>query len=172
MEKADVKQMAISLAVIFFIVTGCNNKPATTDISAEMDTMINMTDTSKMIDVKKYEGCLAYTKNNDTVFLSLAIKNGRVSGRLVYNLYEKDKNTGGINGAMHGDTLLADYSFLSEGSRSVRQVIFLKKGNILQEGIGGMKEQGSRLVFTNTAEVSFNDNIFLEPVDCNSFHNK
>jgi hypothetical protein len=38
-----------------------------------------------------------------------------VVGNLCYRFFEKDKNDGTVIGKLQGDTLIADYTFMSEG---------------------------------------------------------
>lgn len=110
--------------------------------------------------------CYKYVKGKDTITASLIIDAQKVSGNLVYNLYEKDTNTGTILGTIKGDTLLADYTFQSEGQESIRQVIFLRKGKILTEGYGESKQEGNKFVFLNPKAIQFTSNTVLKEVSC------
>ncbi|WP_187270114.1 hypothetical protein [Pontibacter qinzhouensis] len=113
------------------------------------------------------EQCYSYTSNTDTIWLHLTnTGSNAVSGTLVYNLHEKDKNTGTISGQMSGDTLFADYAFQSEGSNSVREVAFLKKGNTMVEGYGEVEEQDGRMVFRNRGNLTFGDATVLTETAC------
>lgn len=110
--------------------------------------------------------CFAYTKNRDTVMLSLKFRGDQVSGDLIYSLFEKDRNSGTVNGKMLGDTLLLDYNFGSEGRQSVRQVAFLKKGDQLKEGYGEVLEKNGKVEFKQPAGLKFDGIIVLHQVDC------
>lgn len=110
--------------------------------------------------------CYKRIKGKDTVEISYVVDNNIVKGQLVYNYFEKDKNSGAISGTFHGDTLLADYAFMSEGIRSVRQVIFLKKINTLTEGYADMEEKDKRMQFKNLSDIKFPDSILLIRTDC------
>lgn len=110
--------------------------------------------------------CYAYIKDRDTAKLSFMSTNGITTGELSYNLYEKDSNKGIIEGEMKGDTLLAEYTFNSEGKQSVRQVAFLKKGNQLVEGFGDVEEKNGKMIFKNTSTLVFGNSIVFEKVDC------
>lgn len=86
--------------------------------------------------------CYAYENGNDTVQMSLNINGERVTGELTYMLFEKDSNRGQVKGTFSGDTLTADYTFQSEGMRSVREVIFVKNGSSLRDiGLTGFELQ-------------------------------
>ena len=110
--------------------------------------------------------CYRYIKNKDTVILKTRSANGLVTGTLIYNFYEKDKNTGMIEGKMDGDILFADYIFNSEGVKSVRPVAFKKTGNQFIEGYGETEERNGKITFKNKDSLNFEHSITLTPFDC------
>ena len=101
-------------------------------------------------------GCYVYTGNGDTILLNLREKNGSVSGKLIYQLDGKDRNSGTIVGSMREDVLLADYTFRSEGLISRRQVAFKKKGTTFRDGTGEMTEKNGKMWFSNPDKLKFN----------------
>lgn len=113
------------------------------------------------------QDCYSYIKGKDTAQLTL-ITTGMVStGELSYKWFEKDKNNGSIAGEMRGDTLVADYTFNAEGKQSVREVVFLKKGDQMLEGFGEVEEKEGRVRFKDLSQVQFNNTIIFEKVACN-----
>lgn len=112
-------------------------------------------------------GCYVYTGNGDTIHLELREKNGSVSGKLIYQLDGKDRNTGTILGSMREDVLLADYTFRSEGITSVRQVAFKKKGATFRDGTGEMIEKNGKMWFSNPDKLKFNTGPILAKTVCN-----
>lgn len=112
------------------------------------------------------ELCFGSALKQDTILLNAKTDGALVTGSLTYNLFEKDRNSGTISGKLSGDTLLADYSFMSEGRESVRQVVFLKKDTLLLEGYGNMKELEGKFVFENLKEVKFGNGIVLQKTAC------
>ncbi|SOD18188.1 hypothetical protein SAMN06297358_2871 [Pedobacter xixiisoli] len=110
--------------------------------------------------------CYAYVKGKDTAQLTL-ITTGIVStGELNYKWFEKDKNMGSIEGEMHGDTLIANYTFNSEGKQSVRQVVLLKKGDQFVEGFGDVEEKDGKVRFKDLSKVTFDNAIVFEKTVC------
>ena len=110
--------------------------------------------------------CYSSTRNRDTVLLHINISGEKVQGELEYNLYEKDRNKGTLEGVLKGDTLIADYKFLSEGVESVREVAFLKKGNDLIEGFGEAEEKKGKIMFKDIRALNFDNSFILQKVDC------
>ena len=91
---------------------------------------------------------------------------GAVTGSLSYKFYEKDSNKGEIDGKLNGDTLIADYKFMSEGILSTRQVIFLIKDSTATEGYAAMEEKNGKMVFKNINTVDFTKGIVLRKTTC------
>ncbi|MES2746864.1 MAG: hypothetical protein V4648_00705 [Bacteroidota bacterium] len=110
--------------------------------------------------------CYEYVQGNDTIQASLLVQSNTVSGDLTYKLFEKDKNSGTIAGTLKGDTLVADYTFQSEGTTSVRQVAFLRKNKSLIEGYGESEEKESKMVFKTNAKLNFSENMILNEIPC------
>lgn len=110
--------------------------------------------------------CYEYVQENDTIQASLLIESNNVRGDLVYKLFEKDKNSGTIVGTIQGDTLIADYTFMSEGTTSIRQVAFLRKNKSLIEGFGESEEKDGKMVFKDKSKLNFSENMILNLIPC------
>ncbi|MBC7914165.1 MAG: hypothetical protein H7Y07_08580, partial [Pyrinomonadaceae bacterium] len=138
-----MKKTALYLIVLAISITACNtpNQKSETTDSAEN------TEKDSLISGNVSSECYAYKNNKDSVYMHLKDSAGMISGNLSYNFYEKDSNKGTINGQMKGDTLVADYTFMSEGVVSVRQVAFLKKGTDFVEGYADVEEKNGKMVF-------------------------
>lgn len=110
--------------------------------------------------------CYSYTKDSNRVMMHISIVDNKVSGDLKFEYYQKDKNNGKITGEMKGDTMLADYTFWSEGIQSTREVAFLKKGNEWKEGYGDVEEQFGKMVFKSRAALDFENSVVLKKTEC------
>lgn len=122
-------------------------------------------DTAGTIPVAE-QACYTYVNGKDTADLTL-ITTGIVStGELNYKWFEKDKNMGSIEGEMHGDTLIVNYTFNAEGQQSVRQVVFLKKGDQLLEGFGDVEERNGKTQFKDLKKLDFSKPIAFQKVAC------
>jgi hypothetical protein len=84
---------------------------------------------------------------------------------MLYQLKERDRNNGTLQGTIKGDTLIADYTFSSEGMVSVRQVAFLKQQEGLREGFGELKQKNNQWVFANPRALQFTGFV-LTPAAC------
>lgn len=137
---------------------------------ASCNTQVKETETNSSIitnsDEPSSTNCYLYAGSDDTVSLNLTRLGDSITGSLVYNLKEKDKNTGTINGRMNGNILIAEYTFLSEGIQSCRQVAFKLQGNNLVEGYGESYSQNDKVLFRNTDSLSFKDSMKLVETAC------
>ena len=110
--------------------------------------------------------CFAYQVKKDSAFLQFTVADEVVDGLLDYKWFEKDHNSGKITGKMNGDTLIANYTFMSEGVESVREVAFLKKGSDWVEGSGPVEEKQGVVSFKDRSKLSFAKGMVFKAVDC------
>jgi len=153
-----MKRSIILFTALAGLISACQNKTA----EQTADSLATSPDTVN----KDSKACYVYIKNRDTVSLSYTLAGNAIAGQLSYNLFEKDKNSGTIAGVIKGDTILADYTALGEGTTSVRQVAFLKKGDQLLEGYGDSEDKGGKTVFKDLHALKFGGSIDLSATDC------
>ena len=110
--------------------------------------------------------CYQYANQSDTVTLKLIRVGEKVTGTLVYQFKEKDSNKGTIQGSMKSDLLLADYTFMSEGTQSTRQVAFKQSGNTFMEGYGESVDENGTMKFKNIDSLNFSSSIKLQEIAC------
>lgn len=110
--------------------------------------------------------CYQYASKVDTVILRLLDIKGNITGVLIYKLDGKDGNKGTIQGHMQDSLLVANYSFISEGQASERQVAFkLINGNFV-EGYGESVPDKDKVRFKDPKALNFDGIIKLSPVKC------
>ena len=117
-----MKLLFLSLFASILVLTACNNN------ADQPSAAVETKDTSKQDEIKiqvPNTVCYLNVTGKDSIFLKTEIFPNVVTGSLKYKFYEKDNNNGKIDGTLRGDTLIADYTFMSEGVQSVRKVIFL-----------------------------------------------
>jgi hypothetical protein len=109
--------------------------------------------------------CYMSVSGQDSILMQFVIENTSVAGQLHYRLTEKDKSGGALFGEMRGDTLIADYKFISEGIEAEREVAFLRRGNEFVEGFGDSEDKEGRVVFKNVSALRFEGQP-LHKTDC------
>jgi hypothetical protein len=157
--KTNIYMLYAAVAVILLL--SCNSN-TTQSGTAQKNEVI------KSVTVTEPAACYAMMKDKDKVLLHITITENKVTGDLVYSFFEKDKNTGTINGEMKGDTLFAEYTFMSEGKESNRLVVFLKNGSEFREGYGKINITTGLPDFSDKAAIKFEDNVVLKKTACNT----
>jgi hypothetical protein len=154
-------KLNIILLFAFVIDMSCNQKPTTiSESSTEDTTLVKVSDDVPLI------ACYEKISNQDTFRLRVETFEGRVTGTLAYLFHEKDSNIGDFEGRMHGDTLIADYIFTSEGSTSVRQVAFRIDDQTATEGYGEMKEQDGKMTFSDWRKLAYGQGVIMSRQNC------
>ncbi|MEO5650913.1 MAG: hypothetical protein ABIR03_13455 [Ginsengibacter sp.] len=143
----------VLISLLFF--TACNSQPnssATAEVAK--DSIKNFKQINKPFLI---DGCYISVLKKDTAFLKIDNANGQVMGNLVYNHFEKDDNTGTINGKIQDSLIIAYYTFQSEGMTSVREVVFKISGEKLIEVYGNIDMKGDTAHFKNIGQIKFQE---------------
>ncbi len=157
-----MKKLVI-LSLTFIALYGCKNKTSeTTSINLEANPDENMDMTIGELGID----CFAYEGNGSKVTLHITEVGEEVSGTLTYQLLEKDTNTGTFRGYFDDSILIADYTFLSEGVQSTREVAFQLQNNKLIEGYGEIEVDGSIARFKDMDDVKFTSTMPLSKIEC------
>ncbi|MEJ7560171.1 MAG: hypothetical protein WKF66_17815 [Pedobacter sp.] len=160
-----MRKLVLTLLAASSLLAACNSEEKTSEttdssVAAAVDT--NSVQTAQAFS----DGCYTYIKNRDTASLTLKVAGEEITGDLNYKLYEKDSNKGTIAGEIKGDTIIAEYDFYSEGARSIRELVFLKKDGKLYEGFGDVETKGTKTVYKNRASLKFNGGLVFDAADC------
>tara|TARA_R110002020_G_scaffold164188_5_gene350667 strand:- start:99 stop:563 length:465 start_codon:yes stop_codon:yes gene_type:complete len=110
--------------------------------------------------------CFRYFGEKDTILLTTHIDGTNISGTLDYSIFEKDKNTGTIEGEIRDNLIIAEYTFQSEGLTSKRQVVFKNTDEGWKEGYGAMEVVDGIPVQVNIDSLDFSHQMALTPVPC------
>jgi hypothetical protein len=89
-----------------------------------------------------------------------------VTGNLKYDWAQKDRNIGTVEGVVKDSLIVANYTFQSEGTTSVRQVVFRINGNELTEGFGPVTTSGDTTMFSDIANLQFQNDRTFKKVEC------
>lgn|GEM_PF-338422 len=155
------------------LATACNN-PKGTNVSLDVIDSLGSesTDTIQKTSVK-LQPCYLATIGKDSAFLKITVSDStKVSGELYYKFLEKDQTTGKINGVITSDTLTVDYTFMSEGVKSVREITFLVRDEQVIEGIGDYQEENGKMVYKSKALIDYTGKSFIFlPSECTKAEN-
>lgn len=156
-----MKYISAILVMAVGLLTGCNTGGNQTVTAPRQDTAA-----PEMTIMIPRTVCYAGVVGKDSVFLKTEIFPNVVTGSLAYNFDAKDDSRGDIDGKLNGDTLIANYTFMSEGKSSVREIVFLLKDSTVLEGYGAMEETDGKMVFSNKAGINFGKGFVLHVIPC------
>lgn len=118
------------------------------------------------------EDCFRWINGKDTILLRIQPEEVNVTGELAYLFYEKDKSRGTIEGTLQDSLLIAEYTFLSEGDTSTRQVVFKRFEEGWREGYGDIAEVDGVVVYKNIDSLDFDHEVNLASIPCEDLERK
>lgn len=162
-----MKTTSLTFAIFALILLSCTNENKSKQATENSEVIAVDTTFTATQPKTSSSNCYVYIKNRDTASLKINMDGEELTGELNYRLFEKDSNKGTIAGEMKGDTIIAEYTFDSEGMRSVREVIFVKRddGNIY-EGTGDMMEKSGKMVFRDRSSLKFSPTMVFTKTNC------
>jgi hypothetical protein len=133
----------------------CNKKPKNVEAQAE-----------KPVSVQCYKALY----EQDTIELKVnTLATGKITGDMVMKVFNKAEKVGKITGEFRGDTLFADYSFISGTDKATYKnpMALLKHGNELILGNGKIETYLGASYFAKGQPIDF-DNVKYKftTVDC------
>ena len=153
------KLFILSLLALSFL--NCKKNTSKEQNSLDKKEVVTTENASSLIQL----GCYSYNANYNAINLEITNLENGITGKLTYALEGKDSNSGTFNGKLNGDKLFGEYTFMSEGVESKREVAFLVKSNQLTEGYGELNENGTAFVDKNN--ISYTSTMPMTKTDCN-----
>ena len=157
--------------IFFILLSGkllsCDNNNQTndqSDIGKSSDTgKVTSSDSSEKPAVDA-SGCYLKIIGRDTAIIILEQKGKDLSGKMLYDNYEKDGSRGTVKGKEDGEILKLWYDFNSEGMHSVMEVYFKKENGRILRGVGSMDVKTDTTYFTSG--INYSDKEAFNKVDC------
>lgn len=147
-----------TLLLAGILLTGCNQNQQKTN---DNDTSI-IAESSDALAMECFEAVVG----QDSAYLRINNLDGKITGLLNFNFFEKDDSNGDIKGEFNGDTLFVDYTFKTEGTISKNPLVFLRKEGKLIQGYGEIQTYLGKTYFKDHAALKFQDGFTFEPVEC------
>ncbi|MFT3702137.1 MAG: hypothetical protein QM802_07195 [Agriterribacter sp.] len=148
---------ALNPLFILAILLSCNSQDKN---KASFDSKQSTSQQSSLLN------CYRYASESDTINLKLVHVGKSITGILVYRLKDKENINGTIQGSMREDVLVANYSILTEGIKSIKQVAFRLEGNAFVEGHGDSFDQDGKQVFKNLDSLTYSSSVKLIEIPC------
>ena len=159
-----MKKLTASLLILLFV--GCKSKNNNVPEIKKKLLGDTINSTQADISVINVEGCYLQILQRDSFTASLQQQGNILTGKLSFNNYEKDKNSGTVTGKLNGQILKLWYNFNSEGMKSVMEVYFKKEGNKLIRGTSDMGTKGDTSFFLNKDAIKYESGA-LKKIPCN-----
>lgn len=137
-----MKTPIILLALAADILVSCQQQ-ASKQAATATDTLT----TAAPAEEKNTTHCYIKVVGRDTIQLSISFSDSIATGALLYNFFEKDKNTGKFNGVLHNGIIRGKYTFFSEGVESSRPAIFKISGQQAYEALPESMDRLGQPVF-------------------------
>jgi hypothetical protein len=151
------------LFLAFFAAAACNGPKEDSPIDAHFSP-------DSVARAEILEECFQFVKGNDTIRLRIQPEEVNVTGELAYLFYEKDKSIGTFEGTLRDSLLVAEYTFLSEGDTSTRQVVFKRFKEGWKEGYGEIDEVDGVVVYKNVDSLDYSHDVNLVSIPCDQFY--
>ena len=159
------------ISLIMTNLVACNSADQTTEQTTTDSNTSSETD--KALPPKTEEdpsadvhGCYMKITGRDTAILMIDQKGADITGKLLYDNFEKDGSRGTVRGKEEKEILKLWYDFQSEGMHSVMEVYFKKDNGRLIRGIGTMDVKSDTTYFTSG--VNSSDKESFTKVECDS----
>jgi len=157
---------ALNLLVLaIFVTAACNGPKEDSPIDAHFSP-------DSVARAEILEECFQFVKGQDTIRLRIQPEEVNVTGELAYLFFEKDKSIGTIEGTLRHPLLVAEYTFLSEGDTSTRQVVFKRFREGWKEGYGEIEEVDGVVAYKNVDSLDYSHEVNLVSIPCDPLSSK
>jgi len=146
-------------------LVSCNNGEQTTEsTNNSLDSGAAKPPAIENNRAENVSGCYMKILGRDTAILMLDQKGAELTGKLLYDNFEKDGSSGIVKGKEEDQILKLWYDFQSEGMHSVMEVYFKKDSGRLLRGIGTMNVKSDTTYFTTG--VNYSEKEAFNKIEC------
>jgi len=146
-------------AVVLFI--SCNYKAKDKENSKE-----TTTDPGTEKSVSVVDGCYMKITGRDTVILMLEQIGDELTGKMLFDNYQKDGSRGSVSGKVEGEIVKIWYDFFAEGIHSVMEINFKNENEKLVRGIGDIDVKGDTAYYKDPAGIGYSESETFTKTGC------
>jgi hypothetical protein len=158
------KPLAILLALVSISAIACQSS-STSEAQSNPDST-NRDSKRGRITKRTQDGCYIRTSGQqlrDTQYVQLHIEGGKVSGKMVESIHEKDVRRGNLLGSIQKDkSIKAVWTYMQEGQTDTLTLAFFLTPKALMQRPLKVNNAAGRQVTDNSAKFS----VELLPADC------
>jgi len=111
-------------------------------------------------------GCYLRVVQRDTLMASLVQDGNNITGRLVFDNYEKDGSRGDVSGVIDGDIIKLVYRFQSEGMSSISEEYFKRTKDGIILGAGDVQVKGDSVYYSQPQNILYQEKDVLKKISC------
>ncbi len=147
-------KLILGLVLVILIVLAISLKKDAAPVPDEQQNVV----------IENVEGCYVATLAKDVYTLNVQSQSGEsIDGKLVFKNFEKDSSSGDFKGTYKDGMLFGNYTFNSEGSDSVLNVIFKRVGADFVRGYGDMNATGD--TFLDINKVTYDSSVVFRKTE-------
>lgn len=153
------------ITIVIFLFASCaENKD---DAQKGTETTNYKIDSAKKIQNYNINGCYKMIIENDTATLKVSQQKDSIIGSLIYKRKEKDSNKGEVHLLKTKDRVEGWYTYQSEGTTSVRQIVFKTTDSSFAEAYGDIKMRNDTALFKYPHALNYEEKHSFNKVNCN-----
>ena len=155
----NILRAATMTALVF---SACNNAPKAPEVAKTPEAPAPSA-TSAPVAIT--EGtCYYYSLGKDVTAVQITMDGDKVTGYMDWTPDQKDGGRGFLVGTKTGNMIVADWTYMIEGSKNTEQIAFKIDGDKLIRAQGTLVEKGNKLVIKDMAKAKYIDS--YGKVDC------
>ena len=157
-----MKNLLLAATVTAFVFSACNNAPKAPEVAK---TPATPAPAAAPAPAPAAEGtCYRYTLGKDVTAVQITMDGDKVTGYMDWTPDQKDGGRGFLVGTKTGNMIVADWTYMIEGSKNTEQIAFKIDGDKLVRAQGTLVDKGNKLVIKDMAKAKYIDS--YGKVDC------
>ncbi len=158
-----MKNILRAATMTAFVFSACNNAPKAPEVAKTPETPAASAPAATPAPVA--EGtCYYYSLGKDVTSVQITMDGDKVTGYMDWTPDEKDGGRGFLVGTKTGNLIVADWTYMIEGSKNTEQIAFKIDGEKLIRAQGALVEKDNKLVIKDMAKAKYIDS--YGKVDC------
>jgi hypothetical protein len=155
-----MKNIFLAATMTALVFSACNNAPKAPEVAKtpEAPAAPAATPAPAPAAAPVAEGtCYMYSLGKDVTCVQLTMDGDKVTGYMDWTPDQKDGGRGFLVGTKTGNMIVADWTYMIEGSKNTEQIAFKIDGDKLIRAQGELTEKGKKLVIKDMAKAKYID---------------
>ncbi len=155
-----MKNILYTVTMTALLFSACNNAPKAPEVAKTPEAPTAPTpapapETPPVPTAAGETTCYVYTVGKDVTSVQLTTEGDKVTGYMDWTPDQKDGGRGFLVGTKTGNLIVADWTYMIEGSKNTEQVAFKIDGDKIVRANGPLDEKGGKLVIKDLAKAKY-----------------